>query len=259
MVLAELELLGVLDGVDALVVGDERRQDVEGGRLTGASTAGDNDVQPPDDARFEEPGGRRIHGAEPDQVLDGVGVGGELPDGEEGAADGERVDHRVDSGAIGETGVDHRGGLVDAATDLGDDLVDDAPEVIFVDELGLDRLDLAPALHVDAVGPVDHDLADVLFVEVAIDGAVAEDVVGDVLDELGPIGSREGRLLLLQRPLQLILNADAQVVLAHSPVVEERPELVDQVVVDLLPELVKDGIPPARAARRRADLMKALG
>ena len=59
---------------------------------------------------------------------------GELPDGEERAADGERVDHRVDAGAVGQAGVDHGRRLVDAATDLADDLVDDAPQVGLVDE-----------------------------------------------------------------------------------------------------------------------------
>ena len=36
--LVELELLGILDRDDALVVGDERRQHVERRRLTGAGT-----------------------------------------------------------------------------------------------------------------------------------------------------------------------------------------------------------------------------
>src|SRR5205085_8330391 len=91
VVLVELELLGILDGDDALVVGDEGRQHVEGGRLTGAGTAGDDAVEAPDHAGLEEAVGRRVEGAEPDQVFDGVRVGGELPDGQEGPADGQRV------------------------------------------------------------------------------------------------------------------------------------------------------------------------
>ena len=49
VVLVELELLGVLDGDDALVGRDERRQHVEGRRLAGTGTAGHDDVQLPDD------------------------------------------------------------------------------------------------------------------------------------------------------------------------------------------------------------------
>ena len=56
VLLVELELLGVLDGDDALVVGDERRQHVERRRLTGAGTAGDHDVEAALDAGLEELG-----------------------------------------------------------------------------------------------------------------------------------------------------------------------------------------------------------
>ena len=58
VVLVELELLGVLDGDDALVGGDERRQHVEGGRLAGAGTAGDDDVQAADHAGLRGSGPR---------------------------------------------------------------------------------------------------------------------------------------------------------------------------------------------------------
>ena len=58
VLLVELELLGVLDGHDALVGGDERRQHVERGRLTGAGTAGDDHVEPTDDAGLQEAGRR---------------------------------------------------------------------------------------------------------------------------------------------------------------------------------------------------------
>ena len=164
----------------------------------------------------------------------------------------------VDAGTVEQAGVDHGRGLVDAPADLGHDLVDDAPKVVLVDELGGDGLDLAGALHVDAVGAVDHDFGDLTVLEVAVDGAVAEDVVGDVLDELGLVGRRQRGLLLGQRLLQLVLHADAQVVLTHAPVVEERTELVDEVVVDLLPQLVEHRIPAARP-RGRADFVQALG
>ncbi len=58
VVLVELELLGVLDGDDALVGGDERRQHVERRRLAGAGTAGDDDVEAADHAGLQEAGRR---------------------------------------------------------------------------------------------------------------------------------------------------------------------------------------------------------
>ena len=85
VVLVELELLGVLDGDDALVGRDERREHVEGRGLAGAGAARDDDVEPTDHAGLQEAGGVGVEGAEADQVVDLQLLGGELPDGEERA------------------------------------------------------------------------------------------------------------------------------------------------------------------------------
>src|SRR5207248_11619531 len=106
-------------------------------------------------ARME--GRRRVRGdrAEPEQGVDGEHVGGELADGEEGTADRKRMDDRVDAGAVGQAGVDHRCRLVDAPPDLGDDLVDDAAHVRLVDERGVGVDGLAVTLDVEPVWSVD--------------------------------------------------------------------------------------------------------
>ena len=70
VLLVELELLRVLDGDDALVGGNERRQHVEHRRLTGAGTAGHDDVQPAHHAGLQEPGRVRVQRAEADEVVD---------------------------------------------------------------------------------------------------------------------------------------------------------------------------------------------
>ena len=54
--LRQLQLGGVLDGDDALALGDERREDVQERRLAGAGAARDEDVQLALDARLEERG-----------------------------------------------------------------------------------------------------------------------------------------------------------------------------------------------------------
>ena len=66
---------------------------------------------------------------EADEVVDLERLLGELPDGHERPADGERMHDHVHAGAVGEAGVDHRVRLVDPAADLADDLVDDAADV----------------------------------------------------------------------------------------------------------------------------------
>src|SRR5690606_12650338 len=123
----ELQRGGVLDGDDALVRRDVRGEYVEGGRLTGAGTTGDDDVETAPDTRPQEVGDPLGHRAEADQVGFLVRVDGELTDRQEGAADRQWSDDGVDAGPVGQAGVDHRGGLVDPASDLTDDLVDDPP------------------------------------------------------------------------------------------------------------------------------------
>ena len=54
MVLLELELGRVLDGDDALVTGDEGREGVQGRRLTGTGSAGDQHVELALDAGGQE-------------------------------------------------------------------------------------------------------------------------------------------------------------------------------------------------------------
>ena len=93
----------------------------------------------------------------------------------------------------GQACVDHRRGLVDAAADLRDDLVDDPQQVRVVDERGLRPLELAVPLDVDAVVCVDHDLGHAVVAQERLERAVAEDVVGDLADELPALLARERR------------------------------------------------------------------
>ena len=149
--LVELELLGVLDGDDALVGRDEARQHVEERRLTGTGTTADHDVEAALHALVDEVRDLRRERPEVDEVLDRVRVLGELSDGHERSTDGQRVHDAVDAGAVGQTGVHHRVRLVDAPADLAHDLVDDAPQVGLVGELDLGLDELAAPLHVDVV------------------------------------------------------------------------------------------------------------
>ena len=129
VVLLELELGRVLDGDDALVVGDEGGHHVEQGRLARAGTTGDDDVAATTDAGAQEVTDLRRERAERNEVLVRERVGGELADGEQGAVERDGRDDRVDTRAVGQPGVHERAGLVDATADATDDLVDRAAEV----------------------------------------------------------------------------------------------------------------------------------
>ena len=181
--LAELELGGVLDGQDALVLGDERGQDVQAGRLAGARPARHEDVQARFDACPEEVehlGRRRL---EPDHVVDGDRPGRELPDGDDRTDQRQRLDDRVDARAVGQAGVDARAGLVDAPAERGDDPVDDPEDVLVGQEDAVDALDLAGALDVDVARAVDHDLGDGLVGQERFERSEARDLADELLDE----------------------------------------------------------------------------
>ena len=61
-------------------------------------------------------------------------VGAELPDGDRRALRRDRRDDHVDARAVGQTRVDHRRRLVDAAAERRDDALDDAHDVPVVAE-----------------------------------------------------------------------------------------------------------------------------
>src|SRR5712691_1610276 len=63
----------------------------------------------------------------------------------------------------------------------------------------LDLLDPPLPLHVDVVGPVDHDLADLGVLEQPLDGPEADDLVGDFVDHLRERPHREDRPRIAQR------------------------------------------------------------
>src|SRR5205085_12134619 len=78
--------------------------------------------------------------------------------------------------------------------------------------------------------------------EEPVDRAVAEDVVGDVLEELGPVRARQRNALPAEDDLELLLQLAGELLLPDAPVVEERAELVDQKVVHPLAQLVEERI-----------------
>jgi len=68
----------------------------------------------------------------------------------------------------------------------------------------------APALlEVDVVWPVGHHLGDVRIVEKRVDGAVTEDIGGDLVEQRPPVGRGEREtLFLVDCPLQHLEDAE---------------------------------------------------
>ena len=108
MLLVELQLGRVLDGDDAVLHRDEAREHVEERGLAGARAARDDDVGLCQHRGLEETESSLVGRPESDQVVDLVGVAGELADRQQRAVQRQRPDHRVDAGAVGESSVTER-------------------------------------------------------------------------------------------------------------------------------------------------------
>src|SRR6478752_339913 len=255
VLLAELELGRVLDRDDPLVVRDKRGEDVQRRRLAGAGAAGDEDVQAGLHAGAEEVEHVRSRGAEPDEVVDGERRRRELPDRDHGPDERQRRDDRVDAGAVGQAGVDHWRGLVHAATDRRDDPVDDPHDVVVVLEDDVRQLELARSLDVDLARAVDHDLRDRLVAEEGLQGAEADDLVGDLLEHPDALGAGQGEAFLVDDLAEDLLDLAPDLDLVRK--VELRVQVLDDPALD--PELdVAERLPDRRLghqpARRRRRL-----
>src|SRR3954451_19325840 len=233
VLLPQLELGGVLDRHDPLVVGDERRQHVERRRLARAGAAGDEDVEPRLHAGAQELEHDRGRGAESDQVVHREGGGGELPDRDDGTDEGQRGNDGVDAGAVGEASVDHRARLVDAASDRGDDPIDDPHHVVVVLEDDVRQLEAAGPLDVDLPRAVDHHLGDGLVAQERLQRTEADDLVRDLLEHADALGAREGEALLVDDLAEDLLDLAAHLDLVGQ--VELRVEVLDDPGLD--PEL----------------------
>jgi hypothetical protein len=248
--LPQLELRGVLDRDDPLVVGNERRQHVEGRRLARAGTAGDEEVEPGLDADLEELEHLGRRRAETDEVVDGERRRRELSDGDDGTDERERLDDRVHAGAVGQPGVHSRARLVDAPSERADDAVDDPHHVLVVEERAVDALDLAAALDVDVVRPVDHDLGDGLVVEQRLERPEARHVVDHLVDKGQPFVARDGEAVLGDHPVHE--PADLQADIGRRDV-DQRVEFADHLGLEAQPDLPQHVLARRRArqARRR--------
>ena len=162
---------------------------------------------------------------------------------------------RVDAGAVGQAGVDHRRRLVDAAADRGDDPVDDAHDVVVVLEDHVRELELARALDVDLARAVDHDLRDGVVTEERLQRPEADDLVGDLLEHAHALGAGEGQALLVDDPAEDLLDLAPDLDLVRQ--VELRVQVLDDAVLDPeldVPERLAGrqlGDEPRRAARAR--------
>ena len=180
VLLVQLKLGGVLDGDDALALGDEPGQHVQERRLTGAGAAAmsafsrartdtsrnssigrvSDRIATRSSARRRSAGKRRIESSGPSTASGGMIALTREPSGE--------------------ARVDHRRAVVDATADAADDAVDDAHQVLVVLERRRQPVELAAALDVDVLVGVDQDVADRRIAQQRFERPEPEDLVDDI-------------------------------------------------------------------------------
>ena len=175
-------------------------------------------------------------GSHGDQILDGERVLGELADGQRAAVEGDGRQHRVDAAAVGQAGVDHGAGLIDAPADTGDDAVDGPTQVLLVREPQVGLVQAATALDEDRVRAVDHDLGDLRVAQQRLQRTVAEDVVDDLLRDPRAVTGRQRLLRLGQDRLDRVEDVLLEQPLLHLARVRLLPEGLHEVVVHLVLE-----------------------
>ena len=71
------------------------------------------------------------------------------------------------------------------------------------------QLELALALDVDLLGPVDHDFGDALVAQQRLERAEADDLVGDLLEHADALGARQGEAFLVDGLAEDLLDLPA--------------------------------------------------
>src|SRR5882724_6349698 len=179
------------------------------------------------------------------QILAAQGVPLELTDREVGPVDRERLDDRVDAGAIGEAGIDHGRRVVDPAADGRDDPVDHLEQVPVVLEPDVGRLQLTVALDVHLLVGIDQNVRHLGILHQRLDRAQAEDLVQHLPDQLLPLLEVERRRLLREEVVHHF--ADRVHHLLPRELVEARQvEPLDQLAVDPALDLLEKVLLGAR-------------
>ena len=195
MTLVQLELGGVFDRDDSVLVRDRGRECVQESCLPRARAAADEDVELGVYAALEVVDGLSIERSDLDHLVESQPFLAELSDRDQRPAEAERGNDDVDAAAVRQARIDHRRGLVDAPSHLRDDLVDDPAHVRLVIEAHVGVEEPTVALDPDVVGAVDHDLGDAVVGQQPLERAVAERIVGDRGGEALLVVARDARLI----------------------------------------------------------------
>ena len=116
-----------------------------------------------------------------DEIVGRERVAAETADGEAGAIDGERRNDGVDARAVRQARVHHRRRFIDAASDRGNDAIDDAHQVGVVAELNVGGFEKTLALDVHLLKGVDQNIGNRGIGEKRLERAQSENFIENFL------------------------------------------------------------------------------
>ena len=148
--------------------------------LPAPGSAGNHDVEARGDCGLQQRQHGRGEGLIRQQVILGDGNVAETADGKMRAVDRQRRNDHVDAGSVGQTGVDHGRGFIHAASDGGNDLLDDAHQVRVILEAYLGLFQHSGALDVNPFGAVHQNVADGRVLQQRLKRAEPEHFVQDL-------------------------------------------------------------------------------
>src|SRR5271163_1687489 len=227
----------VLDRHDSFVGRDEQRHAVKHGRFARAGAAAHEDVEAgahDGSQEIDDLGYQRLL---LDQVVDVVALAAESTNRERRSVERERRYNRVDTRTVGQARVNHRRRLVDPASDLRHNSIDDQHQVLIVLELDVGRVQLAALFDVHLVVAVDQDIGDLIVPQQRLQRSETQQLVLDLFDQVILVGISEqpafivedggdglGHFLRRQHGLEALEPRDVQRL--EQPVVDGQLQLL---------------------------------
>ena len=194
MGLLQGQLGGVLNGDDPLSIRNHSGQRIEEGRLAGAGSAGDENIEPGYHQDAQEVSSFLGQAVAGNEIRKAEGLR-EPSNGDCRPIERKRWNNDVDTLSAGETRVHHRAGFVHSTVDRGDDAINELIQLGLGCEAGGNPLDPSGSLDEDVLHAVDHDLGDGMIRDERLEHPQPDGVVDHSLDEPCPLaGGHDGAL-----------------------------------------------------------------
>ncbi|MNO92898.1 hypothetical protein D3C76_844840 [compost metagenome] len=181
--MAQLQFGDVFDGHQALVGVDQLAEDVQQRGLAGAGAAADQDIAALAHGLLQELVDRLVDGLHGHQVSAVEHVLAEFSDRQARPVECNRRNDRVDPAAVRQARIDHRRRLIEPPAEGREDALDDALDMVRIDEPQVAQVQYTIALDEHAVRAVDQDFGDCRITQQHFQRAETCELVDDLFGQ----------------------------------------------------------------------------